>query len=504
MSRSLYARLHRRFGTRLSGEERHQKIARRMAAASDEALSSLDSSAPRAVRVIVVGGGFAGLMAARTLAPSREVTLFEARDRLGGRVHSLQDFNSKRIVEAGAELIGYAHPTWLALAQHFGLSLVVWSSDSDFDALKLETPTYLNGTLLTRAQNHAVYDEMNTVFAQMSETAKKFINDPYEPWTDPTLAEYDAKPLSDWLDSRGCSTLTRAALEVQFSNTNGAPTRRQSLLANLALVAGAARHGDEGDFFTMSENARCASGNEALAQALANEIKSFKGEVHLSSPVEKIQILKDGVSVTCRGGQSIDADFVVLAIPPSLWNTGGIELVEPSIPSDCYMTMGSAVKHLSTAASRFWASSGLAPSASSDECGMTWEGTDNQTQLAGQPVELSLFAGGDAATRGVQAFASSGQAGARSFYDAAIGNVYSTYARHRLNTQFVCWPHEPWTLTGYSCPAPGDVFRVSSHLSKPHEDRLYFAGEHTCLPFFGYMEGALQSGAHVARAILRR
>ena len=135
---------------------------------------------------------------------------------------------------------------------------------------------------------------------------------------------------------------------------------------------------------------------------------------------------------------------------------------------------------------------------------MTWEGTDNQTQLAGQVVELSLFAGGDAAMRGVEAFERGGQAGARSFYDEAIGKIYPTYARNRLDTRFVCWPHEDWTMTGYSCPAPGDVFQVSPNLAQPHEDRLYFAGEHTCLPFFGYMEGALQSGVIAARAILQR
>jgi len=494
-----------RFGARLSGEERHEKITRRLEAA-DEEVSSFQqplsrTETRRAQRVIVVGGGFAGLMAARTLAPRREVTVFEARDRVGGRVHTLQDPSSMRIVEAGAELIGYAHPIWLSLARHYGLSLVVWSSDSDFDALKLKTPTYLNGKLLTRAENLDVYNGMKQAFALMSKMATN-IQHPHRPWTDPKLATCDLTPLSDWLDSLKCSTLTRNALEVQFANTNGAPTTNQSLLANLALIAGAALHGDEDDFFTMSENARCASGNQALARALAKETEKFGGTIHLNSPVEKIHILKDRVAVTCRGRQPIDADFVILAIPPSLWKTGGIELVEPSIPSNCYMPMGSAVKHLSSAASRFWAASELAPNGSSDQCGMTWEGTDNQTQLAGQPVELSLFAGGEAAMRGVQAFAHGGQAGARRFYDGAIGDIYPNYAQHRLTTRFVCWPNEAWTKTGYSCPGPGDVFRVSPTLAKPHLDRLYFAGEHTCLPFFGYMEGALQSGLHAARAIL--
>ncbi|HEX5924748.1 MAG TPA: FAD-dependent oxidoreductase, partial [Baekduia sp.] len=37
---------------------------------------------------------------------------------------------------------------------------------------------------------------------------------------------------------------------------------------------------------------------------------------------------------------------------------------------------------------------------------------------------------------------------------------------------------------------------------RPHAQRLYFAGEQTSSGFFGYMEGALQSGARAARDII--
>jgi monoamine oxidase len=32
---------------------------------------------------------------------------------------------------------------------------------------------------------------------------------------------------------------------------------------------------------------------------------------------------------------------------------------------------------------------------------------------------------------------------------------------------------------------------------------MYFAGEHTCFAYYGYMEGALQSGHKAGSAILR-
>jgi monoamine oxidase len=41
-------------------------------------------------------------------------------------------------------------------------------------------------------------------------------------------------------------------------------------------------------------------------------------------------------------------------------------------------------------------------------------------------------------------------------------------------------------------------------MAKPHGKRIHFAGEHACYKFVGYMEGALCSGAVVAKRIAQR
>ena len=55
------------------------------------------------LRVVVVGGGLSGLVAARALARHRiEVHVVEARQRLGGRVWTLRDDEfSTELIEAG-------------------------------------------------------------------------------------------------------------------------------------------------------------------------------------------------------------------------------------------------------------------------------------------------------------------------------------------------------------------------------------------------------------------
>jgi monoamine oxidase len=56
--------------------------------------------------VIIVGGGVAGLAAAQRLAPTDvKITILEARDRLGGRIHTLRDRRLPVPVELGAEFV---------------------------------------------------------------------------------------------------------------------------------------------------------------------------------------------------------------------------------------------------------------------------------------------------------------------------------------------------------------------------------------------------------------
>lgn len=56
--------------------------------------------------VIIIGAGAAGLMAAKTLCDAKKkVCILEARDRIGGRVHTLNEEGFSKPVEAGAEFI---------------------------------------------------------------------------------------------------------------------------------------------------------------------------------------------------------------------------------------------------------------------------------------------------------------------------------------------------------------------------------------------------------------
>src|SRR5205823_6022035 len=101
MARSIYARLLERYGPKNDGPTRRDVLKATMAASAGLLLSSGCKSTARSTpslpresqrRVIVVGGGFAGLAAAHELmAAGYHVHVYEARGRLGGRVLSMPD-----------------------------------------------------------------------------------------------------------------------------------------------------------------------------------------------------------------------------------------------------------------------------------------------------------------------------------------------------------------------------------------------------------------------------
>src|ERR1700730_18666405 len=60
----------------------------------------------KSVDVVVIGAGVAGLAAARELSQAGlTVTIVEARDRIGGRIHTLHDPHSSVPIELGAEFV---------------------------------------------------------------------------------------------------------------------------------------------------------------------------------------------------------------------------------------------------------------------------------------------------------------------------------------------------------------------------------------------------------------
>jgi monoamine oxidase len=497
MARSLFGRLHRSFGSKSSGIEKYQKAQEGLSEVKARLLMeniSEDNQRDnplKDIKLIIVGAGFAGLAAAYELATRGvQVTVLEARDRVGGRVQSTEEICKGHIIEAGAELIGENHYQWIYYAKKFGLGLSVITSEDNFLAEGLPPVLYINGQSIGVKDQQELHKKLENIYKEITKDAKDI--DPYEPWNCPEAKEWDNMDVASKLDNL-CQKdpELRRILDIHFSNDQAAPTKKQSYLGLLAAVKGGGLH----KYWESSECFRCENGNEELANAFKTEIEKQKNcKVITGSPVTKIDINDQCVSVyTSSSSQPYQGDYVVFAIPPSTWDK--VEIV-PALPPNCKMQVGNAIKYLSSVKERFWIKSNLASSSTSDEIGLLWEGTDNQTLTKNQEVELSIFAGGDSAQKALDSSEPD------KYFRDGISKIYQDYSKNVTKTKFVQWPKEEWTKGGYSCPNVGEVVRIGPFLNKPYRDRLFFAGEHTCLAFFGYMEGALQSGVFAAKRII--
>jgi monoamine oxidase len=492
MARSLYALLNRRFGPRRDEMTRREMLAVTLAAGAATLLSNqlgfpqdadAASTRPKGKRVVIVGAGFSGLAAAYELmSAGYDVTVVDARDRVGGRVLSFPDLVVGKNVEGGGELIGSNHPTWVTYADKFGLSFL------DVSESEGEAPIVLNGKRISGEACEKLWEDLDAALSLMNADASKVDAD--TPWTAPNAVALDRRSLAHWIASIETTPECRAALAAQLGGDNGVMPEWQSYLGNLAAVKG----GGVEKFWTDSEVYRCKGGNQQLARRLAGALG--EGRVRLGAPVEHVRIEDKRARVRLAGGEMLEADDVVLTVAPAAWGRIGFD---PPLPAALRPQTGPVVKFLMGLRDRFWEASNLAPDSLGDGAiNWTWEATAGQEGDVG--AGMVAFSGGRAAEicRGWSADARVES------YLLELERIYPDIRKSFQKSRFMDWPADQWTKCGYSFPAPGEVTTVGPLLREGVGGRLHFAGEYASYAFIGYMEGALSSGVAVARRLASR
>jgi monoamine oxidase len=508
--------LHSRFGSTFSPAERQARIEARLlrdeghwkrATVSRPCTSSLGK-----IKVAVVGGGLAGLMAAKRLCEQGvAVTLFEAHAEVGGRVRSKS--TKDRTIEYGAELIGSMHLLWRDLAIEYGLAYISRMDAGLYahEGLDLRVKFKKGGKFLTRDELRDLEKKMEKqVLIPFADDAA-IITNPAEPWLESrpdklsTLQQWDNTSVATRLTELGIKDITLLkALELFLTNNNVAPLDEMNYLGLLCLVKGGQMGSDAQGrmaYWNELEIFRCADGCQTLAKKMAEEIQKKNGKVLRNTVVTdidlKTRILKWKLNIGPKAKGNFKFDYVILAIPPSVWEKVNI-VPHPKVGVGI-LGYGPATKFFSYLNDRFWIKRREAPSGGSLEIGQVWEGTENQIQVntktrrrGEQTIVLSVFTGGKKAPTDKE-------------YRNGLKDLFETYptSPHDLQTEPMDWTIEPFIETGYAAPKKGEIFTIAKKLLDPFEKWMFFAGEHTTMDFFGYMEGALQSGNRAATAVIR-
>lgn len=400
------------------------------------------------MRVAVIGAGFAGLAAAyELLAEGVDVHVFEARDRVGGRVwsESLSTPLGEVVIERGGEFVLDGYEALRSYAEQFALELV----DTGMSYYRRE-PRGAGAVDATA----------------MAEAGPAIL-----------AATQSAHPTSidELLDGLGLPAELTEAIRCRVEISCALETRlvHVDVVSRLASLAPAASH-------------RIAGGNQRLALALADRLP---GRIHLGSPVRAIAWDDDGVDLRLDGGGS-RFDRVVLAIPLPLVRELQLAPALPAWKAEALgrCAWGHAAKlHLPL-------NRAVAPSATMSVPDRYWSWTALAAGGQAPPV-LNCFAGSPTALRDL---------GLEAGPDAWIERVRTVQPELPVIAEgavLTAWDEDPWARGAYSVPGLDHSDDLAAAVQQP-VGPVHFAGEYSAGPLAGLMEGALRSGRRSAAEIL--
>ncbi|MEI6698107.1 MAG: NAD(P)/FAD-dependent oxidoreductase [Mycobacteriaceae bacterium] len=266
---------------------------------------------------VVIGAGFAGLVAARDLIEAgRTVVVLEARDRAGGRTYSTTFPGTDVVIDLGAEWFDPARHHFLAAeVTRYGAKFVEadkggasrWFLDgrhSDGD----EPDGLIDMNELEEVLNRLRADITQVVFA--------------EGFTQTNTAALDI-PFNEYLDKLDAPPAIADLLRAQSYTLTGALPGEFSALVYLREIAGFDHNPDYSFFASL---ARVDIGSGGLAQRVADEIADH---IRLGEPVTSVTESSDRVEVVTATGTRYSARQIILAAP--LNTLGDIEFT-PDLP----------------------------------------------------------------------------------------------------------------------------------------------------------------------------
>ena len=440
--------------------------------------------------VTVIGAGMAGLAAAYDLHRAGwKVTVLEARDRVGGRVHTMRGFSGGLVAEAGGEFIDKHHIRMLAYVKEFKLSLGEvgsWQGQTDDWGAYEGKAGQSNDTNVWGFDLGKEYEKMWTALAELA----KQVPDPAHPESAPNANELDKRSSADWIHVQTAHPLARKAFADHIRSEYTCEPEHFSLLD---LARNAALYYSTPGFYKPTY--RVLGGNDQIPRAIA----SLLPNLHLNAEVTSINNQPDQVTVTYKQGDSfhaITSSFAILAIPLT---TARLIEFNPLLPSDHQrmvneISYGAVTKVMIEYRKRFWKDKGWNGRLSTDQhIVQTWDATSHHE---GEHGIITAYTGGEP---GAKLSALSNEERIKTAI-SVIEKIFPGSSNLIENTATIAWINEPFTRCSYMALAPGQVTAHWQTLFSP-AGRLYFAGEHATI-YQGFMEGAVESGQRAAKNIV--
>ncbi len=437
---------------------------------------------------MIVGGGVAGLTAARELAKrGASFVVLEARDRVGGR--TLSQKLGRDWIDLGGQWIGPRQERLAALAAELGVRTF---------------PQYCQGTKLLSWGGKLIRYEGDLPWLSLAAQLELFLLDrrikrclrelPLDsPWTARRARDWDGQTVETWkrrhLRSRG----SRLFLDIVVRAVFTSEPRDLSFLYFLSYLKSG--YGLESliSIAGGAQESRFIGGAQQIAVRMAEKLGD---RVVLDCPVWSVEQTADGVTLRTKRG-TFRAGYLIVAVPPLL--AGRIHYAAPlSVRRDqlaSRMPMGSVIKYVATYEHAFWREAGYSGEAFSDT-GPTVTTFDDTSHDGSQPALVTFSDGAVARDWSDRS--------PRERQEAVIAEFvrfFGPEAAHPTAFAEKNWSEDPWSGGCYAgVMGPGTMTDFGPALREPC-GRIHWAGTETATVWTGYIDGAIESGERAAAEV---
>jgi monoamine oxidase len=415
--------------------------------------------------IIIVGGGICGLAAATALLEhGNRVTILEATDRLGGRIHTLQGKFSQP-VELGAEFIHGKQPRTFALIKEARCKAVLRKGNHY---------TILNGFV---NKGDMVDDEWDIFMRELNNLQQDtdlthFLNTHFGGPEYNGLRER-VRRFAEGFDLADPDRVSTISLGKEWSNSD-----------------------DEHQY-------HIAGGYQQLIDYLAKEVRDMGGTILTGSKVVEIHWRKGRLTAILENGSTLDAEHAIITVSLGILKKGKLHFIPP-IPDheEAFRNIGfgGAIKFLFEFNEPFWLDRDAGPF---KKLSFIFSDAPVPTWWTQRPDKFPLLTGWIGATPAYAAPKESDE-----LYENAerslcyILKCDSTNLRSQLNHWHIAnWNEDPNHFGAYTYPMirTPDARRL---LTTPVSETLFFAGEglHEG-DSSGTVEAALANGLRVAQSI---